>query len=882
MSIRFKQRIKVLPGIYLNVGKNGITTTIGPRGANINIGPNGTYLNTSIPDSGISYRQKLFSGNNNNNDSDIDKTSYVLYKDEIGIEKGIDEIITSSGLWGLKEEIEVSKKTRELLKPQLDNSQNIFENVKLKYHRQKNTFLGKIFSTKISVEKTEINLKEAESDYNELLDAYEESRADIHLTLEERQREYYELLKNEFIKVIDCKAIWEITSHSVNNEVKSSAKFSVEQTLVKFQLKSPDYIKSEFDSLNLGLSDGSNIYIYPAFILFVDTDSEIDILSFSDIQFDFKLQRFIETNENIHTDSKIVEYTWYKVNKDGTRDLRYKNNYQIPVIELGSLSIKSKNGLNKIYYFSNVELSKKFAIALKNYSEQFNSEIYKKDNTEVKVLNIPSYHLIQDYTIEYHNLLLDYAKQVENIIRKLSTDESLIEKVSRTVKDISPTSFFSYLLHYDMCKVVKYLYGGNIKYDSLEMTGLILMFSKLLDESKEDFLKRGFEYVKIMHQQKSFTPLYKNIIETSNSSNPLNINVSRINDNKVVKKDTIKSELSLPSILKILNNSHFEEYATLLYRFANIVSKADNDLTQNEIDNLKIIYKIVHEPLSDDDNRLLTISENNKNETLEEVLNELDSLIGLDEVKAEVKSLINYLRIQREREKMGLKTSSLSYHCVFMGSPGTGKTTIARIVAKLYVKLGILTKGHLVETDRSGLVAEYTGQTAVKVNNTVNSAIDGILFIDEAYSLVLENKDDFGKEAIATLIKRMEDDRERLVVIIAGYTNEMNTFLESNSGLKSRFNRYIEFKDYSPNELESIYIQKCEKLDYKLNKEAQEKLKNVLIDAFTQRDISFGNGRYVRNLFEKTLERQANRIAGLNTLTKEILSTINEEDIPIM
>ena len=174
--------------------------------------------------------------------------------------------------------------------------------------------------------------------------------------------------------------------------------------------------------------------------------------------------------------------------------------------------------------------------------------------------------------------------------------------------------------------------------------------------------------------------------------------------------------------------------------------------------------------------------------------------------------------VQKAREASGLKSSSISYHIVFTGNPGTGKTTVARIVSQIYKNLGVLTQGQLVETDRSGLVAEYVGQTAVKVNKTVDTAINGVLFIDEAYSLVGQNQDDFGKEAVATLIKRMEDDRDKLIVILAGYTQEMKGFIDTNPGFKSRFNRYIDFTDYTPDELLAIFEGQCKKLEYQIGR----------------------------------------------------------------
>ncbi|MEO9210727.1 MAG: AAA family ATPase, partial [Ginsengibacter sp.] len=315
---------------------------------------------------------------------------------------------------------------------------------------------------------------------------------------------------------------------------------------------------------------------------------------------------------------------------------------------------------------------------------------------------------------------------------------------------------------------------------------------------------------------------------------------------------------------------------------ATIIAKADSSVSEEEENILKNIYQITHNPISEEDNKFINISKVDEKESLDDALNELNTLIGLDSVKQEVKSLINYIKIQKEREKVGLKSSQISYHCVFTGSPGTGKTTIARIVAKIYLHLGILKKGHLVETDRSGLVAEYVGQTAVKVNKAIDSALDGVLFIDEAYSLVGENKDDFGKEAVATLIKRMEDDRDKLIVILAGYTNEMKDFIDYNPGLNSRFNRYIQFADYSPTELMAIFKLNCNKLSYVLTDEADKKLLEIITTAFTNRDKSFGNGRFARNIFEKTIEKQANRIASLPSLTKEILTTIGIDDLPVL
>ena len=236
--------------------------------------------------------------------------------------------------------------------------------------------------------------------------------------------------------------------------------------------------------------------------------------------------------------------------------------------------------------------------------------------------------------------------------------------------------------------------------------------------------------------------------------------------------------------------------------------------------------------------------------------------------------------MQEEREKHDLKNSQVSYHCVFTGSPGTGKTTIARLVSRIYKHLGVLSKGHLVETDRSGLIAEYAGQTPVKVNAKVDAALDGVLFIDEAYALVGDN-DDYGNEAVATILKRMEDDRGRLVLIVAGYQENMKEFINANPGLKSRFNRYIEFPDYTPKELLSIFELFCKNAEYRLTAQAKKKMLEHFKKLYDEKDDKFGNGRLVRNMFEQAIENQSNRLVNVKNLTKRKLTTIALKDIPV-
>jgi len=270
------------------------------------------------------------------------------------------------------------------------------------------------------------------------------------------------------------------------------------------------------------------------------------------------------------------------------------------------------------------------------------------------------------------------------------------------------------------------------------------------------------------------------------------------------------------------------------------------------------------------------------NEPLEgDPYQELDDLIGLGSVKQEVRSLANFVELQKQREAQGLKTAKVSYHLVFYGSPGTGKTTVARIVGRIYKDLGVLKKGHTVETDRGGLVAKYMGQTALKTDTVIQQALDGVLFIDEAYSLVPEGGggQDYGQEAIATLLKRMEDYRDRLVVIIAGYKDEMQRFIDSNPGLQSRFNRYIDFPDYSGAELSDIFKMYMKKNQYTLTPDAEAYLKEQFDDAVAHKDRNFGNARFARNVFEKSIQQQANRLEGKKNLSKTQLTELTVEDL---
>ena len=269
-------------------------------------------------------------------------------------------------------------------------------------------------------------------------------------------------------------------------------------------------------------------------------------------------------------------------------------------------------------------------------------------------------------------------------------------------------------------------------------------------------------------------------------------------------------------------------------------------------------------------------------DTINEILADVDGLIGLGNVKKEIHDMVNMMIVNEMRRRKGLKNPVMSRHLVFTGNPGTGKTTIARVIGRIYKTLGILEKGHMIETDRSGMVAGYMGQTAEKVNDVVKQAKGGILFIDEAYSLVSENEGDFGQEAINTLLKLMEDNRDSLVVIVAGYTEEMKDIINSNPGLRSRFNKYIQFEDYSDDELLQIFKTYVDEQDYILEEDIDDVILTVIRQIRADEGDNFGNARSMRNFFEKVISNQANRLISVGALESEgedDLMKIKKEDI---
>ena len=486
---------------------------------------------------------------------------------------------------------------------------------------------------------------------------------------------------------------------------------------------------------------------------------------------------------------------------------------------------------------------------------------------------------------EYHRGKAAINKLMK-LIKRMSNDSSLREATigyardNNTVEGEYDPSNFYWTLRLYLANDIIYCYenmGLNtvMLLDTPENQLLIPITLAIVENKEND------NYADFKRELLSMDPLWEAMRDTHEEM----YKVLRDHTGAKVTAEGV-DDFQLVLLVKVLNfeNKYLIELREDLYEMAETIADIAG---MNE--RMKMILENFRLRLENDEEELKT--QKDKSQVEEQVaaqddehmptFDDLNTLIGLNQVKKEVMAMKIFIEVNRRREEAGLKTLPTSYHCVFTGNPGTGKTTVARIVAGIYKELGILKKGHLVETDRSGLIAEYVGQTAVKTNKIIDSALDGVLFIDEAYSLIGGGKEDFGKEAIATLVKRMEDDRERLVVILAGYDDEMKQFIESNPGLRSRFNRYIHFEDYSADELKQIFQGMLQKYDFVLQEEAEQVLEHHLERCVAVKTKDFGNARYVRNLFEHSIKAQAVRLAEVPENDKPQLSTITVEDINI-
>jgi stage V sporulation protein K len=447
----------------------------------------------------------------------------------------------------------------------------------------------------------------------------------------------------------------------------------------------------------------------------------------------------------------------------------------------------------------------------------------------------------KDYIIELKNA----TTIVLNICDAINSDTKAISELN----DLLPQTGENKLL---------------LKAEKIFISDFIFVFSKAKNLSEKAQFGLAYYYDAIRNQH------FANENELENLNKLVANNTFKSHFNKIIQENILfdlnKSKTYLLNYLKTNKNPLFKEVNEAFETYLKIV--CEFDIQKNNLnETLGIDFKI--------HNAMVV-----ENDTLEKVLEELNELVGLANVKKDVEELVNLLKVQQKRTTQGLKNVEITLHTVFLGPPGTGKTTVARLLGRIFKHLTYLSKGQMIETDREGMVAGYVGQTATKVDALVNDAKGGVLFIDEAYALSQNIGNDYGAEAVNTMLKRMEDFRDDLAVVVAGYDEPMQMFIDSNPGLRSRFNRYFRFEHFTPEELFSIFENFGIKSDFILTPEASEKLKDTFELLYEKRDDSFGNARVIRNIFEKCVQKQANRVVKIKKVSKKALKTITEEDIP--
>lgn len=657
-----------------------------------------------------------------------------------------------------------------------------------------------------------------------------------------------------------CDSKWEIISSSSNTATKSSANTLIDRKRTfSIYKRTFNYLKPiNFEGVPFFKFEnaGLDFYFYPEYFIAARSFTNFDVIPINDMKISFDKTNFIEISSVLAPkDAKFVSYTYKYVNKNGERDARYMDNPRYVVYEYGDITFSP---YQLTMQFSNSEIAEIFSKSIKML-QRGKEDCDRNNDVVTEVFLNKTNEIVFPLCDFYNNLKQNFT--ITTIVNQLLPNQ---------VGDVETKLY--YLLLADLIKCYEQLGHDSSNIYSKEGVPMVVLSSYIVGD-----MRVNYDFFK--------NEKYRELIS---SFNEVNKTIKRI-----MLNDKAEDFFYLGEVFRICNRHDLiVQYFSLLYRFFSVVAKADDHVSSEESQWLEKLmsFSISRKDYGTEVGKI-SIKENvdvhvsvrestSRNEKSPNPFNELQELIGLSEVKEDVTALANFVKIQQERENKGMKSVGMSYHCVFTGNPGTGKTTVARILAEIYRDLGILKKGHLIETDRSGLVAEYVGQTAIKTNKIIDSALDGILFIDEAYSLVQGGGNDYGQEAISTLLKRMEDDRDRLIVVLAGYSEDMKHFIDSNPGLQSRFNRYIHFSDYSSDELVEIFMKNVKNNQYQLNSDGVQLLSQIMDFATKHKDKNFGNGRFVRNLFEKTIQNQATRLSGQPSITAEELSTLKAEDLP--
>lgn len=748
---------------------------------------------------------------------------------------------------------------REQLTERLEQARKKHHATRDIIHRKTGGVFSRMLANRSEVERLTSEEKKLADTVSSLEQEVAGSKLVLTVKFDKVLEDLYSATTEAFAKAAVSSKIWDRTSSTANLDTRSSAAHTIERVEVKIDIKPVPFFECSHAPFHFHNANGEDIFIYPGWVVTVDKSGAFRLTNLLRLGTSFHQQRFIEERENlVPRDAQIIDRTWAKVNKDGSRDLRFAGNYMQPVVLYGQLALTPDGGSAETYQFSNSGAAADFSSKLNALIQQLSGSATTSDAATspgfLATINADYYNLIQAEGTSLTLLADDLVKE-ERLVSVLRAAPDNAKKSIDELKGV-----IRLLVAADVAKCFSHL---DAAYD---------------DESKETMAVRYLLACSIGRSFRYSSDLAQLYTE------PLKSALAGLHRTFMEPKSNL-------TVGTVLSGDNLAKYSAYLYRFVSLVVKLDGKVTEAEEAMLKGIVDL-SERIKKPNELKLTTSEPASTkldstaaatpsaESLEQALGELDELIGLEPVKKEVASLVNFLKVQQARVKAGLKPTPQSYHMVFTGNPGTGKTTVARLVSRIFKELEVLKKGHLIEVDRAGLVAPYVGQTAPKVNQAVDSALDGTLFIDEAYTLVQGREGDFGEEAVATLLKRMEDNRDRLLVMVAGYTGEMEEFLEANPGLRSRFTRKVEFPDYVPEDMLAMFKSSCKKLEYRLSEVAEKRLLTKLTEDFSRRDKSFGNGRHVRNIFERTMERQANRLASVTELSRELLITIEALDIP--
>lgn len=875
----FRRRIKIAQGVHLNIGKKGISTSVGSRGVSMTFGPNGTYLNTSIPGTGMYKRQKI---------SGKSTPSVPSIETGLQIRSGCIYIVLLIVVWcavliivSIYNDYSEYKASRLITLCWIIGG--ILTLIILLFWGIKKLCSGSQDESLIKAQVKALS-SDVDDDKSRILRAHAnylrdpvnpQSYYDTLRSASKGVQVAYEHFCEAFSDCLGMSAVWQMEKSVSNEGTKMWAGTSVVKKLISWCMADnrPYVLPNPTPAINT-IANGP-IYFFPQFALHYTTATNYEVWSYEQIKVTTDYVRFQETADKAPADSEAIDKTWAYVNKDGGPDLRYSYNPLMLVLKYGEFIIDTPAG-TFTYYTSQYNCIERLGQAFQKLQYAVIgplSDIVETIKTEQEEKNIAKPTTTTSSVEITHNYFVDLTQVVYNLY-------NFVEKEILT--DVMQNVLGSSHIEID--------FGNGKLTDKKEILHTLIWMDMIVGHRKMNHKidtrnpqSFGLLLYYYMQNNDGRTLSYEDSsFLTDQFYDSIN---GFLNSLANYLQQQQKQGLVFQSIqiLSQCGTETLEEWKIKFYRYLSVATKGDGKVSPLEECILSSIMMLSPVTIRKDDLSNHNQGNNVKRsheQSSESPMQTLNQLVGLSAVKKDVETLKNFIKIQQLRAETGLKASSMSYHCVFTGNPGTGKTTVARIVASIYKEMGVLKKGHLVETDRSGLVAEYVGQTAVKTHKKIDEALDGVLFIDEAYSLIGQGQD-YGKEAIATLLKRMEDDRERLVVILAGYTDEMTQFINTNPGLQSRFNRYIDFPDYSAIELMQIFTCNLDKYEYVLSDEAAVTLAKFFEDAVAHKDKNFGNARFVRNIFEKTLERQANRLASVCNLTSEKLSLIEVEDLPI-